>query len=289
MGIPAAVAIVFAGGWVLTGALALLAAGGSLELDRLARRSGIVPFTTVGVAAAGALVLIAGVRPTIAGSAPTLWVAAIALILGVSASAIWLRGTRGRPLEAAAVTTFIALFLGGALGHGVFLRYLPASLAGVDGVATRDAWAGTAIVVFVIGLTWINDSSAYFAGRAWGRRRLIPDVSPGKTVVGAIAGVVAAVAVGAVYAAVVLGGWLKLPIGAPGGAVGGVLIAIAAQVGDLVESLFKREAGVKDSGQLIPGHGGILDRFDALFFTLPVAYWYLAVVLARGSGVLTWP
>jgi len=95
------------------------------------------------------------------------------------------------------------------------------------------------------------------------------------------------VVVGSIYAGVVLGGWLGLPIGYAEGAVGGALLGVAAQVGDLVESLFKREAGVKDSGKVFPGHGGILDRFDALLFTLPVAYWYLGLVF-RSRGV-PWP
>jgi phosphatidate cytidylyltransferase len=78
--------------------------------------------------------------------------------------------------------------------------------------------------------------------------------------------------------------WLGLPLGIIAGVLGGILISAGAVIGDLAESLLKREAGVKDSGALLPGHGGVLDRFDALYFTLPIAYWFLLAVLRFGGG-----
>jgi phosphatidate cytidylyltransferase len=146
--------------------------------------------------------------------------------------------------------------------------------------ADFSAWTGVALLGFPMVLTWINDSAAFFAGRAWGTKKLIPSVSPGKTVVGAIAGTLAAVVCGALIAGLVLGDAMRLPIGYLGGAVGGLLISIAAQIGDLAESLLKREAGVKDSGTFFPGHGGILDRLDALLFAIPIGYWVLLFALA---------
>jgi phosphatidate cytidylyltransferase len=290
VGIPVAVVVIYAGGWVLAAVLAVAAAWGAVELYRMARATGGRPLVVCGAVGAAAYVLLAGALPRGIDAAPYLWGLTLGGALALSALAILWRGTTGRPLTAVAVTLLGAVWTGGTLAHGVFLRHLAdgwlASVVRPVGLPS-SAVIGTALVAFAVGLTWINDSAAYFAGRAWGRRKLIPSVSPGKTVVGSVAGVAGAVVVGSIYAGVVLGGWLGLPIGYAEGAVGGALLGVAAQVGDLVESLFKREAGVKDSGKVFPGHGGILDRFDALLFTLPVAYWYLGLVF-RSRGV-PWP
>jgi phosphatidate cytidylyltransferase len=130
-------------------------------------------------------------------------------------------------------------------------------------------------VLAVVLSTWAGDSAAYLAGRAFGRHKLAPVVSPGKTIEGALGGLLAAVLV----SAAVFGMSGALPIWA-GALVGGV-IGVCGQIGDLSESFLKRQAGVKDSGNLIPGHGGMLDRVDALLFAFPAAllmYW-----VAEGS------
>jgi phosphatidate cytidylyltransferase len=171
-------------------------------------------------------------------------------------------------------TVLGALLLGGTLSYAVFLRYLPVPGAGAE----EPRLVGAALVAFPLLLTWTSDSGAYFGGRAFGRRKLMPSVSPGKTVAGAVAGVFCSVAAGALL------GWLLFGRLAPGlgiveAAIGGALISVVAQVGDLAESLLKREAKVKDSGTLFPGHGGLLDRVDSLLFAIPVAFWYLGAVL----------
>jgi phosphatidate cytidylyltransferase len=123
------------------------------------------------------------------------------------------------------------------------------------------AWALTVILC-----TWIGDSAAYLVGRSLGRRKLAPDLSPNKTVEGAAGGLLAATLTGSlVFAWSGLGSWWI-------GALAGAVIGIAGQLGDLGESLLKRQAGVKDSGAAIPGHGGILDRIDALLFAFPAGY-----------------
>ncbi|MGZ8455998.1 MAG: phosphatidate cytidylyltransferase, partial [Gemmatirosa sp.] len=132
--------------------------------------------------------------------------------------------------------------------------------------------------------TWASDIGAYFAGRTIGGPKLVPAVSPGKTISGAVGGLVASAALAAAYAPYVLRPIAQLGF-APGRALlFGAVISVAAQLGDLVESLLKRDAGVKDSSQLIPGHGGVLDRIDSLRFVLPVSYVLLRALLLPAFG-----
>ncbi|HLU25568.1 MAG TPA: phosphatidate cytidylyltransferase [Longimicrobiales bacterium] len=287
VGIPIAVAAIYLGGWVLGGVLALVAAGGAVEVYRLAAANGVRAFVAPGALASGLYVLLAAARPDLASVASAYWGLTLGLLLGVGVAALPLRGTEGRPLTSIAVTVTGALLTGGTLACALFLRHFisePTAGPAPFGIGSRDAWTGAAIVAFPIALTWINDSCAFFVGRRFGRRKLVPAISPGKTVEGAIGGLVGTVLIGLGYAALVLDRWLGLPFSPALGAAAGVLISIVAQIGDLVESLLKREARVKDSGRIFPGHGGILDRFDALFFTLPVMYWYLSVVVAALGG-----
>ncbi len=283
LGIPVAIALVYLGGWALGLVLAALAGGGALELYAMAGQRGIRAFAAAGAALAAGIVLLAVVFPDGGDAARYWWAAVFAAALVFLAAGVWKRGVSGSPLTVAAVTVLGALVIGGAFGYAVLLRHLERGNPVAD-----DPWRGAALVAFPIALAWVGDTCAFFAGRKWGRRRLMSSVSPAKTVAGAIANVVGTVVVAALYAWLVFGMWLGLPIGPLAGAVGGLLISPAAQVGDLAESLLKREAGVKDSGALLPGHGGILDRFDSVFFAVPIAYWYLATILPIWIGDLPW-
>jgi len=124
------------------------------------------------------------------------------------------------------------------------------------------------LVLLLLFIIWIGDAAAYYCGRALGRHLLAPAVSPKKTVEGAIGGLVASVVAGITIGVWYLGEpWLSLMF------ISGVT-AIAGQIGDLAESVLKRSAGVKDSSSILPGHGGMLDRLDSLFFAAPVFYWF---------------
>lgn len=289
MGIPLALAIIYVGGWALALLLALIAAAATAELFRIAAHRGIRPFVAGGALLAAMPVLFAGLNPTMAFVAAWSWIVFIPATLLVATVAIFRRGVAGGPLSATAVTVFGALFTGGTLAFAVLLRELwPMPLPSIAAQAPlrpASEWVGRALLLLPLVLTWVSDTAAYFGGRAMGRRKLIPAVSPGKTVEGALWGVAGTVLAGAVYAHFVLAGWLDLPIGFAAGALIGLIVSPVAQLGDLAESLLKREAGVKDSGTLLPGHGGVLDRFDSLFFTIPVTYWLLEVVLYRGWWV----
>ena len=126
---------------------------------------------------------------------------------------------------------------------------------------------------FAVLLVWASDTGAYLIGRQFGRHLLAPQVSPKKTVEGSLGGLLFSIIVAFAFWRVVgEGSWITYIIL-------GVLIGISAQVGDLFESALKRSAGVKDSGKLIPGHGGILDRFDSLIFALPLVYYGVILLL----------
>lgn len=288
IGIPLTLGLIYLGRWAFGAALAFLAAGAALELYRMATAVRVRPLVVPGTIVAAGLVMIAAARPAVTSAAPLLWASSMILLLVSAGAAIWVRGVEGRPVEAVGVTLLGALLPGGSFAFALFLRHF--SIEGIAPLApaTANPWAGTALVVYAVGLTWINDTCAYFFGTAWGRRKLIPSVSPGKTVVGAVAGVVGAAVIGTLFTAFVLEALLELPFPAVLGGLGGALIAVVAQVGDLFESVVKREVGVKDSGQIIPGHGGILDRFDAVFFSLPAAYVYIWLVLTLTAGVAPW-
>lgn len=132
-------------------------------------------------------------------------------------------------------------------------------------------------MLFPLWVTWSGDSAAYFFGKRFGRRKLAPRVSPGKTVEGGLAGVVGSIVAGAL-AGLLMGSYENFPVGPFAGGLIGMALSVAGQLGDLAESVLKREAGVKDSGTLLPGHGGALDRFDALFFTVPLTYGLVLLV-----------
>jgi phosphatidate cytidylyltransferase len=141
-------------------------------------------------------------------------------------------------------------------------------------VAWDPAPRGLAWVLTVVLAIWVGDSVALFVGRSIGKHKLAPMISPNKSREGAFGGIVASMAVGAVsFQTFGLGHWWI-------GLIAGAVIGLAGQIGDLAESLLKRQAGVKDSGSVVPGHGGVLDRIDALLFAFPVGF-FMAVGLER--------
>lgn len=261
--IPAAVAIVWWGGWPLAAVLALLGVLGAREIYDLARRHQIDPLDGVGLAAAAVIPL----ATYWAKGSETRW-AEPALFLG----ALWLlavlglatrtRGPQGRPLPAVAITVFGALYASALPSFLIAIRH--GAHAGIK------SWPLAVLVLLPLALTWICDTAAMLAGHLIGGPKLAPVLSPNKTWAGAIGGFLAAVA-----GALLLGGWLLprvgLPLGVPQLALVGGAVGVVGQFGDVAESLLKREAGVKDSSHIIPGHGGVLDRLDSLYFVIPVS------------------
>ncbi len=157
--------------------------------------------------------------------------------------------------------------IAGILYVGWLLSYLVA-LRGLDG--------GQNWVFFALFTTFASDTSAFFAGRALGRHHLAPQISPGKTWEGAIAGVIGAIIVSLLF---IIPTPLRLPLSYWQAILLGLGVSIFGQLGDLVESLFKRNMGVKESSKLLPGHGGALDRIDSVVFTTIVVYYYVLWVV----------
>jgi phosphatidate cytidylyltransferase len=279
---PIAIAIVLYGGVTLAALLAIVAALGAWELFRIARAGGLAPFDDVGIACAGFIPLLVHYQPISAAAAMTL---AIVVLLFLLALAIWLRGVEGKPLSAVAVTAFGAAYIGGTLSFAYAIRYHEYAFAPAPvtfGSRSFNVPSGGLLLLLPLFATWASDIGAYAVGRAIGRHKLIPSVSPGKTVEGALGGLIASMVLAWAYVQFVLRpaahlGFKWSPLGV---LVFGAAMSVAAQLGDLAESLLKREAGVKDSSTLLPGHGGILDRCDSLFFVLPLAYAAFGFLLA---------
>jgi phosphatidate cytidylyltransferase len=172
------------------------------------------------------------------------------------------------PLEYRFKDTSIALF--GVLYIGLTLSSL---------VVTRTLPEGEFLILFVALVTWAGDTGAYYSGRLWGRHLLAPTVSPKKTLEGLLGGMALAV-----MAALVAQVWFLPQLHLVDAIILGGLLTGAGLLGDLSESAIKRGAGVKDSGGILPGHGGMLDRLDSLLFAAPTFYYY--VVLVRGLSPL---
>ena len=275
---PLALWIVLAGGAPLAALLAVVSAIGAWEFFRIARGSGARPLDDVGIALAGLVPL--AVHAHYLGLLAFRPALVALLVLALLASTIWLRGVEGRPLGTAAATMLGVVYTAGMLSFGYAIRYHDV-VRGYDLVAARQIGLGPfgfqiapggALLVFPLVITWASDIGAFFVGRTIGGRKLIPSVSPGKTVSGAVGGLVASMLVAWLYARAVLVPVASLGFTPWGALAFGAAISVAAQVGDLFESLLKREGRVKDSSRIIPGHGGVLDRFDSLIFVLPVAY-----------------
>lgn len=261
--IPLALLVVWWGGWPLTAVVAIVAVLGVRELYAFAVLQGVRPLVLTGEATALALpfLVLYALRdePVLGVDAPywaALWLLLVLLV------ALARRAPTERPLAATAVTVFGVAYAAALPCFLLALRHLP-------NYPTRD-WSGTWLVFTPLVVIWVGDTVAMFGGRAIGGPKLAPRVSPGKTWAGTICGLLASMATVPLLNVVVLG---RLGLAFPFGRalLFGAALSIVGQAGDLVESLLKREVGLKDSSALIPGHGGVLDRLDSLYFALPVA------------------
>lgn len=267
--IPAAVGALWLGGWPLAGAIAALGVLGTREVFDLARKQGIDALAAPGYAAAAAIPLATyAVHRLGWPGGTTAWYAGVLWLLALPVVAMAQRGPKGRPLTAIGVTVFGALYASAPLAFLIVIRH------GLN--SERAPLAYLALAVFPLALTWICDTAAFSAGSQFGGPKMAPVLSPRKTWSGAAGGLAGALVFAVALGLLVLNrfGW-HFGVGQLLGI--GLVVGVVGQVGDLAESLLKREAGVKDSSDLIPGHGGVLDRLDSLYFVIPAT----AALLAR--------
>jgi phosphatidate cytidylyltransferase len=255
-------------------ALAILALR---ELFGLFRGGGYVPRRSAGYLSVAVFVFSASLRRYV----PFDWTGfALVTAIVASLSVELPRRNRQNSLVHWALTLAGATYVGWTLAHFVLLRAIdhpldPGALLGFLRLEAGAAW-----IVFVVTITLISDTAAYFVGRALGRHRMAPYLSPKKSWEGAAGGLI-----GATITGMLLIPLLGLPITLAAGALLGAVGSVAGQIGDLAESLIKRQVNIKDSGHIIPGHGGILDRLDSHLFTGPVLYYLIIVALmAQGSA-----
>lgn len=291
--IPLIVTLSMMGGWYFFGFVILIATLGLHEFYLLMKAKGIHPQSGLGIAFGTMMLMVffwEKFRLFVAMAIGELGgkvhevsmlhaLVPLCLVFVFVVLCVELFRVNGSAVMNAATTVFGALYVSMFLGSFIGLRELFASPQTAQGAYLAAAgqypeadvyrWGGATIVSVFVSL-WMCDTLAYFAGRFFGRHKLFERVSPNKTWEGAIAGYVGGVAM------FLLAQNFLLPYMSVGSAfVCGSIVGVFGQIGDLVESLIKRDAGVKDSSSLIPGHGGVLDRFDSLMFVAPLMYLYV--------------
>ncbi len=276
IGIPAAVGIVYVGGWTFAAAVVLLTVLALREFYMLAESKHASPNIGLGI---GWSITLQGVISWQVLQGAGGWgaysaaVSAAVLLLFGSLVTLAVEIFRGKEnaLLNTAITVFGVAYITLALSSLLLLRCCVTRE--MDGLWSDG---GASLVLALFASVWAADSAAYFAGVQFGRHKLLPRVSPKKSWEGAIAGFVASVAVFMWFASTLLPG-VDLLLAAVCGAV----VGIVGPLGDLAESLLKRDAVVKDSGGILPGHGGVFDRFDSLLFAAPA----LLVIMFRSAIV----
>jgi len=256
LGIPLLAGMAYLGGWWLAGLAAVLSLLGWREYVMLFKNSIHAIYIWIGYLGTMLVILAwqTGAPPALA--AMTLWsLSLLALLLPSSG--------QPQPAAAAGLCLLGVLYIPGTLGHLIALRNI-------------DCTWGFKLLMWTMALVWLYDTGAYFFGLTLGRHRLAPAISPKKSWEGVAGG--AAVAVLAAFG---LGRWWQLPLTALDTIVMALGIVAFGTAGDLVESKLKRNVGAKDSGDLLPGHGGVLDRFDSMMFAVPWVYWYCRLVVFR--------
>lgn len=264
--VPVLLIVLALGGTVLAIAIAVATGLAAIEVFRLLRTAGYAPLFGLGTALALAAVLDAAVPTALEGSG---------LLLGAVGIVLVAIAAFGRPDPHDGLATWMGTIFGALYVSllAFVIRLGDAAPAIPAGSPLAALGADRAWILLLILSVWAYDTGAYLVGKQFGRARFLTHISPSKTYAGLVGGMVATTLVVAIALwAVGQSPWHAVALGP--------LIALAAQAGDLAESLIKRAAGAKDSGDLIPGHGGMLDRVDSFLFAAPIVTIYVVAVLS---------
>jgi phosphatidate cytidylyltransferase len=281
--VPIIIWLIYQGGWLFTGFVELLVVLGLKEYYDMANAKGIRPNAAVGYVAVLPIPVLMHIVTNGGGNTflfPMLFLGAVILVM---AAEMWRK--ESAPIVNTATTVFGLAYVGLGMSSLVGVRNIfhanvqwsePALATAEAGqtIAQLVDYEGFLLVVMMFVAVWVCDSVAYFVGRAFGKHKIAPAISPKKSWEGGIAGLV-----GAACAFAGLGAWLLPHISVVHTIILGALAGTVGQIGDFAESWLKRDAGVKDSSSIIPGHGGILDRFDSILFVAPVVFIYMGMLL----------
>lgn len=261
--IPLAVGMVYLGGWVLVVGLALLGVFGTREFFALTARGGVQAFAFPGYAAAVLFPVTAYLLLQAGGGLDPIWalMGGMIWLIATMTYAVGFCSPAGQPALSLGATFFGPCYTAGLLAFVLLVRH------GVEGAPPL---VGTVLVFLPLVTTWLCDTFAMTGGSLFGGPKLAPTISPRKTWSGALSGLVGAGIMAVAYGLLLLSEvgielriWQLLVIG--------LVVGVLGQIGDLAESLLKRSAGVKDSGTFFPGHGGVLDRLDSLYWVIPMS------------------
>ena len=258
--------------WSVAATVMLATVVSLIELYSAFRQGGYQPRTLVGIGSALALILAIWFQPTV-GFDLLLPIVTFVIIISLVVELAYPQQPGSLPSWG--LTLAGAFYIAWLLSHFILLRSLSAPALHDSIFTPLGMQPGVAWIYYACAITWLQDTSAYFVGRRFGRHKLAPILSPKKTWEGAVGGMIGAILTGIVCV------WLLgLPITLLQGALLGLVGGIVGPLGDLSESLIKRQVGLKDAGNLIPGHGGILDRADSLLFTIPILYYLIRLFAA---------
>jgi len=249
LGVPLMLGMSYLGGFWLAGLVAALSFLGLWEFYGLARAKGLFPLTWWGLAGGMVLLAFLGLRWPLLLALLVLWVMLIM-------SRMVFRDEVKESINRIGITIMGVLYIPFLFGHMLLMR-------------SDYDFTGYKLLFFSMALVWLCDTGAYFAGMMLGKHPLAPHISPKKSIEGLAGGFIVTIA-----AAILIQRWWLWEISVLDALIMAAGAVILGTFGDLVESLFKRDAQVKDTGTLLPGHGGILDRFDSMLFVIPFVYWY---------------
>lgn len=269
VGIPLAALIIWAGGWWFASTIIVVSALALHEFYGLATARGYSPNATAGIVVGMALqtALSAASMGGFLVAISVAYLSAVGLVLftlGFFAAEMWRKSEA--PMVNAATTVGGILFIPLSLSSLIFLRQVSIDRSALPGIE------GFGLVIALFVAIWAADSGAYFGGLTFGKHKLFPRVSPKKSWEGAFFGLAFAIAGG-----VGMTMWMMPDANWIHGLAVGAIVGVCGPLGDLTESLLKRDAAIKDSGSIIPGHGGVFDRFDSMIFAAPIVLGYYLV------------